>query len=75
MSIWSGRAKTVAKWANRFHTEGTDGLRDRSSRPHFSPDQTNVRHLRDDGDITPAAPHRPHSPPGSVSRPRPSTAD
>ena len=32
--------KTVAKWVNRFHAEGMDGLRDRSSRPLSSPDQT-----------------------------------
>jgi len=25
--------KTVAKWVDRFRTEGVDGLRDRSSRP------------------------------------------
>jgi transposase InsO family protein len=31
--------KTVAKWLNRFGTEGVDGLRDRSSRPLSSPDQ------------------------------------
>ncbi len=33
-------AKTVAKWVERFRAEGVDGLRDRSSRPHSSPDQT-----------------------------------
>jgi transposase InsO family protein len=33
-------AKTVAKWVNRFRVEGTEGLRDRSSRPLSSPDQT-----------------------------------
>ncbi len=32
--------KTVAKWVNRFRTEGVDGLRDRSSRPLSSPSQT-----------------------------------
>jgi transposase InsO family protein len=32
--------KTVAKWVERFRKEGIDGLRDRSSRPHSSPDQT-----------------------------------
>jgi transposase InsO family protein len=32
--------KTVAKWVNRFRAEGVEGLRDRSSRPHSSPDQT-----------------------------------
>ena len=33
-------AKTVGKWVERFHQEGVDGLRDRSSRPLSSPDQT-----------------------------------
>jgi len=33
-------AKTVAKWINRFRAEGTDGLRDRSSRPYSLPSQT-----------------------------------
>jgi transposase InsO family protein len=32
--------KTVAKWVNRFRTEGVDGLRDRSSRPLSSDSQT-----------------------------------
>jgi transposase len=32
--------KTVAKWVGRFRAEGVDGLRDRSSRPHSSPSQT-----------------------------------
>ena len=32
--------KTVAKWVERFRTEGVDGLRDRSSRPHSLPGQT-----------------------------------
>jgi len=32
--------KTVAKWVARFRTEGVDGLRDRSSRPHSLPGQT-----------------------------------
>ena len=32
--------KTVGKWVNRFRTEGVDGLRDRSSRPHSLPSQT-----------------------------------
>ncbi len=31
--------KTVAKWIERFETEGVDGLRDRSSRPLSSPSQ------------------------------------
>src|SRR5579871_6896023 len=33
-------AKTVAKWVERFRADGMDGLRDRSSRPHSSPNQT-----------------------------------
>lgn len=32
--------KTVAKWVRRFRDNGLDGLRDRSSRPHFLPSQT-----------------------------------
>jgi transposase InsO family protein len=32
--------KTVTKWVNRFLTEGVEGLRDRSSRPHSLPSQT-----------------------------------
>jgi transposase len=32
--------KTVAKWVKRFREEGVEGLRDRSSRPHSSPSQT-----------------------------------
>ena len=32
--------KTVAKWVKRFRGEGLEGLRDRSSRPHSSPSQT-----------------------------------
>jgi transposase InsO family protein len=32
--------KTVGKWVRRFQEEGVDGLRDRSSRPFSSPDQT-----------------------------------
>jgi transposase InsO family protein len=31
------------KWWQRFQLEGTDGLRDRSSRPHRSPNQTPAR--------------------------------
>jgi transposase InsO family protein len=33
-------AKTVAKWVERFRKDGAEGLRDRSSRPHSSPNQT-----------------------------------
>src|SRR3954447_24689912 len=32
--------KTVGKWVERFRKEGVDGLRDRSSRPLSSNDQT-----------------------------------
>ncbi len=32
--------KTVGKWVERFRKEGVKGLRDRSSRPHCSPNQT-----------------------------------
>src|SRR6516162_6987087 len=32
--------KTVAKWVERFRTEGVNGLRDRSSKPLSSPNQT-----------------------------------
>ena len=32
--------RTAAKWLRRFRLEGTVGLRDRSSRPHRSPQQT-----------------------------------
>jgi transposase InsO family protein len=45
-------AKTVRKWRDRFLTEGEDGLQDRSSRPHRSPNRTRaavrkrVLHLR-----------------------------
>ena len=33
-------AKTVRKWRDRFLIDGPGGLRDRSSRPHRSPNQT-----------------------------------
>src|SRR5262249_7028210 len=33
-------AKTVAKWVGRFRATGVEGLRDRSSRPLSSPNQT-----------------------------------
>jgi transposase InsO family protein len=32
--------KTVGKWVERFRKEGLEGVRDRSSRPHSSPNQT-----------------------------------
>ena len=35
-------AKTVRKWRDRFLAEGSDGLLDRSSRPHRSPNRTPV---------------------------------
>jgi transposase InsO family protein len=38
-------AKTVRKWRDRWLTDGDDGLRDRSSRPHRSPNRTR-RQLR-----------------------------
>jgi len=40
-------AKTVRKWRNRFLTEGPVGLRDRSSRPHRSPNRTSRRCRRE----------------------------
>jgi transposase InsO family protein len=40
-------AKTVRKWRDRFVTEGMSGLRDRSSRPHFSPNRTSVQGRRE----------------------------
>jgi transposase InsO family protein len=36
--------RTARKWLKRFQTEGRDGLRDRSSRPHRSP-RTTTREL------------------------------
>lgn len=36
-------AKTVRKWRDRFLAEGVAGLRDRSSRPHRSPNKTSPR--------------------------------
>lgn len=33
-------AKTAAKWVRRYQSEGVEGLRDRSSRPHLSPRAT-----------------------------------
>ena len=33
-------AKTVRKWCARFRAEGVEGLNDRSSRPHRSPNRT-----------------------------------
>jgi transposase InsO family protein len=36
-------AKTVRKWRDRWLAEGSDGLRDRSSRPHRSPNRTSRR--------------------------------
>src|SRR5262245_18627631 len=34
--------KTLAKWVERFRAQGTDGLHDRSSRPHSSPSRTGL---------------------------------
>ena len=39
-------AKTVRKWRDRFLAEGEDGLRDRSSRPRYSPNKTSPRGRR-----------------------------
>lgn len=36
-------AKTVRKWRDRYLTEGIEGLQDRSSRPHRSPNATPAR--------------------------------
>lgn len=36
-------AKTVRKWRDRYLAEGSDGLLDRSSRPHRSPNATSKR--------------------------------
>jgi transposase len=38
--LYKTTPKTVAKWVGRFHTEGVEGLRDRSSRPLSLPSQT-----------------------------------
>jgi transposase len=42
--------KTVAKWVERFRTDGVEGLRDRSSRPvcteSLNPDVVVVKDLR-----------------------------
>ena len=40
-------AKTVRKWRDRFVAEGVAGLRDRSSRPRFSPNKTSPRGRRE----------------------------
>ncbi|BAX97295.1 IS481 family transposase [Mycobacteroides stephanolepidis] len=32
--------RTAKKWADRFRVEGADGMADRSSRPHVSPNKT-----------------------------------
>jgi transposase len=34
---------TVSKWVSRYRDEGSEGLQDRSSRPHRSPNQTSQR--------------------------------
>ncbi len=39
-------AKTVRKWRDRYLAEGRDGLFDRSSRPHRSPNATSKRKVR-----------------------------
>jgi transposase InsO family protein len=40
-------AKTVRKWRDRFVAEGEAGLRDRSSRPHRSPNRTSRERRRE----------------------------
>jgi transposase InsO family protein len=42
MTSW----KTADKWAQRYREEGTDGMVDRSSRPHRQPNRTPVRVVR-----------------------------
>jgi transposase-like protein len=51
-------AKTVAKWVERFHAEGGDGLRDRFSKPHFLAKPNPACHVRGGRGVAPAAPHR-----------------
>ena len=50
--------KTVAKWVKRFRAEGVDGLRDRSSRPHFIAEPNPAGHVRRRRGFAPPAPHR-----------------
>ena len=39
-----GVSRTTAyRWWRRYQTEGLSGLYDRSSRPHISPNRTNVK--------------------------------
>ena len=38
--------KTVGKWVVRFLAEGVDGLRDRSSKPHFIAEPNRPRYSR-----------------------------
>ena len=38
--------KTATKWARRYREEGVAGMRDRSSRPHHSPNKTPDRLVR-----------------------------
>ena len=64
-------AKTVRKWRDRFLAEGVDGLLDRSSRPHCSPNQTRpaiqrrVVALRTSASLG-CRPHRPRARPGPL---------
>lgn len=39
-------SRTAKKWADRFRTEGTAGMEDRSSRPHHSPTKTSQPVMR-----------------------------
>jgi transposase-like protein len=50
--------KTVAKWVERFRTEGVAGLRDRSSRPHFIARPNPISHMCHRRGFAPAALHR-----------------
>ena len=38
--LWHTSPNVVRKWVRRFEEEGNEGLRDRSKRPHFSPNKT-----------------------------------
>jgi transposase InsO family protein len=43
---WNCSVTTARRWADRYRTHGRDGLLDRSSRPHRSPQQTPIRRER-----------------------------
>jgi transposase-like protein len=40
-------AETVRKWRDRWLADGDDGLRDRSSRPHRSPNRSFITRIDD----------------------------